>query len=121
MNLINNYIIMNLILLHFLPDDIVNLIYSKVYYTQSKELLQDIRNFKIAKQRISHLSDSNIINNLYNINYNHYNIKIPKIPKYLFNDKFISDYITNRKIMINLYLAKNDIEARNKIVYLLTY
>ena len=27
---------MNLILLYFLPDDIVNLIYSKVYYTQSK-------------------------------------------------------------------------------------
>lgn len=121
MNLINNYLIMNLILLHFLPDDIVNLIYSKVYYTQSKELLQDIRNFKIAKQRINHLSDSNIINNLYNINYNHYNIKIPKIPKYLFNDKFVSDYITNRKIMINLYLAKNDIKARNKIVYLLTF
>lgn len=121
MNLINNYIIMNLILLHFLPDDIINLIYSKVYYTQPKELLQDISNFKLAKQRINHLSDANIANNLYEINFNHYNIIIPKIPKNLLNDKFITDYITNRKMMINLYLAQNNIESRNKIVYLLTF
>jgi len=110
---------MNLILLYFLPDDIVDLIYSKVYYTQPKELLQDIRNFKIAKDRINYLSENILANNLFQIN-NYYNITVPKIPSYIFDNKFINDYINNRKLMINLYLAKNDIKTRNKIVYLLT-
>tara|TARA_Y100000385_G_C12666371_1_gene456015 strand:- start:50 stop:373 length:324 start_codon:yes stop_codon:yes gene_type:complete len=105
---------MNLILLNILPDDIIDLIYSKVYYTQSKELLQDIINFKLAKERINHLSDTNIISNLYEIN-KYYNIKIPKIPIYI---SIINDY--SIRMIINMYLAKNKIETRNKIVYFLT-
>ena len=33
-----------------LPDDLSNLIYSKIIYNQPEELLTDIRNFKKAKK-----------------------------------------------------------------------
>lgn len=104
---------MNLKLLNLLPDDIINLIYEKIYFTQSKELLQDIKNYKLSKNRIyENLSIYDIYNKINNIE------KI-KFPKFIFNNKFINDYINNIKLIINLFLAKNKIEKRNKIVYLL--
>lgn len=110
---------MNLKLFYLLPQDIIDYIYSKIIYNQPKELLLDIKNYKLCKNRINHLSDTNIITNLYNINNN--NIKIPRTPKYVLSDKFVKDYLNNRKLMINLYLAKNNINIRNHIVYLLTF
>lgn len=35
-----------------LPEDLSNLIYSKIIYSQPKELLTNIRNFKKSKRKI---------------------------------------------------------------------
>jgi len=104
---------MNLETIDKLPEDLSNLIYSKIIYNQPKELLTDIRNFKKAKERlINNMNKNDIICNLFYIDY--INITVPKIIK---TDKFIKDYEYNKNMTINLALAKNTIEIRNKIVY----
>ena len=48
---------MNLENIDNLPEDISNLIYSKIIYNQPKELLTDIRNFTISKNRLKTINE----------------------------------------------------------------
>jgi hypothetical protein len=107
------FIIMNLENIDNLPEDISNLIYSKIIYDQPKELLTDIRNFTISKNRLKEMNVNDILCNLLYIDYNN-TVKIPKIIK---TEKYNKDYEYNKIMMINLSLAKNTIDIRNKIVY----
>jgi hypothetical protein len=60
---------------HFntMPDDIKDLVYSKITYPQSKELLQEIKDYKIYKVVLKKIGYSNIkptLENVSNILYN---------------------------------------------------
>tara|TARA_B110000114_G_scaffold29782_2_gene30540 strand:+ start:1533 stop:1883 length:351 start_codon:yes stop_codon:yes gene_type:complete len=103
---------MNLQQIDNLPEDISNLIYSKIIYSQPIELLTDIIDFTKSKNRLKKMDINDIICNLFYINY--INLSVPKIIKI---EKFSNQYDNNKKLMINLSLAKNNIEIRNKIVY----
>lgn len=107
------FIIMNLENIDNLPEDISNLIYSKIIYDQPKELLTDIRNFTISKNRLKKMNINDIVCNLLYIDY----INIVKVPKIIKTEKYNKDYEYNKIMMINLSLAKNTIDIRNKIVY----
>lgn len=107
------FIIMNLENIDNLPQDISNLIYSKIIYDQPKELLTDIRNFTISKNRLKKMNINDIVCNLLYIDY----INIVKVPKIIKTEKYNKDYEYNKIMMINLSLAKNTIDIRNKIVY----
>lgn len=103
---------MNLENIDKLPDDLANLIYSKIIYSQPKELLKDIRNFKKAKERLKIMHINDIICNLCELDY--VMVKVPKIIK---TEKYNKQYDYNKYMIINLCLAKHNICARNKIVY----
>lgn len=107
------FIIMNLENINNLPEDISNLIYSKIIYNQPKELLTDIRNFTISKNRLKEMNVNDIVCNLLYIDY----INVVKLPKIIKTEKYNKDYEYNKIMMINLSLAKNRINIRNKIVY----
>ena len=107
------FIIMNLENIDNLPEDISNLIYSKIIYNQPKELLTDIRNFTISKNRLKKMNVNDIVCNLLYIDY----INVVKLPKIIKTEKYNKDYEYNKIMMINLSLAKNTIDIRNKIVY----
>jgi len=107
------FIIMNLENIDNLPEDISNLIYSKIIYNQPKELLTDIRNFTISKNRLKKMNVNDIVCNLQYIDY----INVVKLPKIIKTEKYNKDYEYNKIMMINLSLAKNTIDIRNKIVY----
>lgn len=111
MNLENTYYILEKI--YNIPEDISNLIYSKIIYNQPKELLNDIINFTISKNRLKKMHVNNIICNLLYIDY----IKIVKLPKIIKTEKYNKDYEYNKNMIINLSLAKNTIVIRNKMVY----
>jgi hypothetical protein len=104
---------MNLENIDNLPEDISNLIYSKIIYNQPKELLTDIRNFTISKNRLKKMNVNDIVCNLLYIDY----INVVKLPKIIETEKYNKDYHDNKIMMINLSLAKNTIDIRNKIVY----
>lgn len=103
---------MNLDNIDKLPDDLSNLIYSKIIYNQPKELLTDIRNFKKSKERLKIMSTNDIICNLCELDY--VTVKVPKIIK---TDKYNKQYDNNKNMMINLCLAKHTVCVRNKMVY----
>lgn len=103
---------MNLDNIDKLPDDLSNLIYSKIIYNQPKELLTDIRNFSKAKERLKVMHTNDIICNLCVLDY--VMVKVPKIIK---TDKYNKQYDINKNMMINLCLAKHSIDIRNKLVY----
>lgn len=109
----NVFIIMNLENIDNLPEDISNLIYSKIIYNQPKELLTDIRNFTISKNRLKKMNVNDIVCNLLYIDY----INVVKLPKIIKTEKYNKDYHHNKIMMINLSLAKNTIDIRNKIIY----
>ena len=109
----NVFIIMNLENIDNLPEDISNLIYSKIIYNQPKELLTDIRNFTISKNRLKKMNVNDIVCNLLYIDY----INVVKLPKIIKTEKYNKDYHHNKIMMINLSLAKNTIDIRNRIVY----
>lgn len=104
---------MNLENIDNLPEDISNLIYSKIIYNQPKELLTDIRNFTISKNRLKQMNINDIVSNLLYIDY----INAIKLPKIIKTEKYNKDYEYNKIMMINLSLAKNRIDIRNKIIY----
>ena len=104
---------MNLQQIDNLPEDISNLIYSKSIYNQSKELVTDIQNFTISKNRLKEININDIICNLLYIDY----IDVVKLPKIIKTEKYNKDYEYNKIMMINLSLAKNTIDIRNKIIY----
>jgi len=104
---------MNLENIDNLPEDISNLIYSKIIYNQPKELLTDIRNFTISKNRLKKMNVNDIVCNLLYIDY----INVVKLPKIIKTEKYNKDYHHNKIMMINLSLAKNTIDIRNKIIY----
>lgn len=106
-------IIMNLENIDNLPEDISNFIYSKIIYNQPKELLTDIRNFTISKNRLKKMNVNDIVSNLLYIDYTN----VVKLPKIIKTEKYNKDYEYNKIMMINLSLAKNTIDIRNKIVY----
>tara|TARA_B110000003_G_C16617336_1_gene521760 strand:- start:266 stop:649 length:384 start_codon:yes stop_codon:yes gene_type:complete len=106
-------IIMNLENIDNLPEDISNLIYSKIIYNQPKELLTDIRNFTLSKNRLKQMNVNDIVCNLLYIDY----INAIKLPKIIKTEKYNKHYHDNKIMMINLSLAKNTIDIRNKIVY----
>lgn len=95
-----------------LPEDLSNLIYSKIIYNQPKELLTDIRNFSKAKERLKVMHINDIICNLCLLHY--VMVKVPKIIK---TDIYNKQYDNNKNMMINLCLAKHSVNIRNKIVY----
>lgn len=103
---------MNLENIDKLPEDLSNLIYSKIIYNQPKELLIDIRNFKKAKERLKIMSINDIICNLCELDY-----AMVKVPKIIMTEKYNKQYDYNKNMIINLSLAKHNIYIRNKIVY----
>lgn len=103
---------MNLDNIDKLPDDLSNLIYSKIIYNQPKELLTDIRNFKKSKERLKIISTNDIICNLCELDY-----AMVNVPKIIKTDKYNKQYDSNKNMMINLCLAKHSIDIRNKLVY----
>ena len=103
---------MNLENIDKLPEDLSNLIYSKIIYNQPKELLIDIRNFKKAKERLKNMRINDIICNLCELDY-----AMVKVPKIINTEKYNKQYDYNKNMMINLSLAKHNVNVRNKIVY----
>ena len=69
---------------HFntMPDDIKDLVYSKITYPQSKELLQEIKDYKIYKAVLKKIGYSNIKPTLENVSNILYNIRISSNNRY---------------------------------------
>jgi len=103
---------MKLELIEQLPDDIITLIYSKIVYKLPNKLLTDIRNFKKSKDRLKEIHINDIICTLCYLDY--VMVKVPKIIK---TEKYSMQYNNNKHMMLNLCLAKHEVNIRNKIVY----
>jgi|SaaInl6LU_22_DNA_1037377.scaffolds.fasta_scaffold18948_3 hypothetical protein len=94
----------------YIPDDIVDYIYSLILYEKPKELLDDIKNYYSTIQTIKYLENNLIINKLFEYNFIDFNV--PKPISTLYRD----NHRKNTKLLINLCFAKKSLKDRDKML-----
>ena len=99
-----------MIIPNYLPDDIVDYIYSLIIYKKPKGLLDDIKNYYSTIQKIKYLENNLIINKLFE--YNFIDFTVPKPISTLYRN----NHRKNTKLLINLCFAKKTLKERHKIL-----
>tara|TARA_B110000483_G_scaffold241156_1_gene323468 strand:+ start:122 stop:463 length:342 start_codon:yes stop_codon:yes gene_type:complete len=94
----------------YIPDDIINYIYSLIFYENNIYLLDDIKNYYSSLARLKYYENNFIINKLFE--YNYINFGVPK-PISTF---YKNNHVKNAKLLINLCLAKKNVKERNELL-----
>ena len=94
----------------YLPDDIVDYIYSLILYEKPKVLLDDIKNYYSTIQKIKYLKNNLNINKL--MEYNFIDFTVPKPISTLYRN----NHKKNTKLLINLCFAKKNLKERHKML-----
>tara|TARA_B110000858_G_scaffold198357_1_gene264239 strand:- start:6279 stop:6623 length:345 start_codon:yes stop_codon:yes gene_type:complete len=94
----------------FVPDDIINYIYSLILYENPIQLLNDIKNYYYSLEKIKYFENNLIINKLFE--YNYIDFTVPKPISTLYKGA----HKINTKLLINLCFAKKNVKDRGKML-----
>ena len=99
-----------MIILDYIPDDIIVYIYTLILYEHPKDLLEDIKNYYTSMQAIKFIENNLIVNKLFE--YNYIDFTVPKPISTLYK----TTHKKNTALLINLCFAKKNIKDRSKML-----